>query len=64
MRDIKVTANQGRRLIDRHEEADLTPEELLQFLNQYENGDGSTDRLIKVIADAFYMGYKVGSGIE
>lgn len=64
MRDVKKQAEQGSAFLAKHERADLSMNELMQFYTNYEaknKESGHFDALWDVISDAFKMGVAVGA---
>lgn len=59
MRDIKEQARQGMEIIRKHERANLTAGEIMQFKNELESGNDTG--IIDIIYTAFLMGVAVGS---
>lgn len=59
MRDIKEQARQGMEIIGKHEGANLTVGEIMQFKQELES-DNDTG-IIDTIYTAFLMGVAVGS---
>lgn len=61
MRDIRMQAEKGRVILEKHPKAHLTTSEICQFYEIYNDKESVIGGLFGVIATAFEMGVAVGA---
>ena len=60
MRNVIKQAEQGRELVRKHIQTDLTVGEVQQLYDLYKQAPTPADGIYDLIGNAFYMGYAVG----